>query len=93
MSVPCFFCLLFETARCVAACVMATLGWDLLKDALWDSRPRLDAFEYASVVIITIVIAAQGFVTGIAAGKYTTSPRMPSCALLKAQIVVWFHLW
>lgn len=47
---------------------MAILGWDLLKDALCESRPRLDAFEYASVVIITVVIAIQGFVMGIAAG-------------------------
>lgn len=54
--------------RCVAGCVMATLGSDLLKDALCDARRRLDAFEYASVVIITVVIATQGFVMGITAG-------------------------
>ncbi|CAN0469398.1 unnamed protein product, partial [Discosporangium mesarthrocarpum] len=47
---------------------MMTLGLDLIRDALWESRPRMDVFEYHSVAIITVVIAWQGFISGIAAG-------------------------
>lgn len=54
--------------RCVAGCVMATLGCDLLQDALWSSRLQLDAFEYVSVLIISGVIALQGFIPGLETG-------------------------
>ncbi|CAM9221690.1 unnamed protein product [Chrysoparadoxa australica] len=54
--------------RCEAGLVMMTLGFDLVRDALVESRGMLDRFEYSSVVIITLVIALEGFMGGIAAG-------------------------
>eukprot|EP00953_Heterococcus_sp_UTEX-ZZ885_P008463 5079-Heterococcus_DN1.PRE.1 len=56
--------------RCVAGCVMATLGVDLIRDALWRARLQLDRFEYSSVAIITAVIAVRGFVSGLEAGVF-----------------------
>jgi SulP family sulfate permease len=54
--------------RCVAGCVMASVGLDLMYDALWASRKQFDMLEYCTVILITVVIALLGFVSGIAVG-------------------------
>ncbi len=49
---------------------MAHLGVDLVINALYSSRIKLDKSEYRSVIVVTLVVSYYGFVTGSIADIY-----------------------
>lgn len=51
--------------RIIAGVIMFHLGYDLVNDAVWLSRPALDSQEYMSVLFVGTVVMIFGFVTGI----------------------------
>ena len=54
--------------RAMAACLLFHVGADLVKEALVDSLGGVDAFEYASIVLITTVMSLRGMTAGLAVG-------------------------
>lgn len=50
--------------RIIAGVIMFHLGYDLVNDAVWLSRPALDSLEYMSVLFVGLVVMIFGFVTG-----------------------------
>lgn len=49
--------------------MLAALGWDVLRDTLWDLSAQLDGFELWSALYNAAVVAILGCVPGIAVGK------------------------
>ena len=50
--------------RIIAGVIMFHLGYDLVYDAIIESRPALDSLEYMSVLFVGSVVMMFGFVTG-----------------------------
>ncbi|KAG7194900.1 uncharacterized protein KQ657_004008 [Scheffersomyces spartinae] len=53
---------------CVVGSLIYLLGYELLKESLWDTRGRLKKIEYTTVVIIVVTMGALDFVLGIIVG-------------------------
>lgn len=53
---------------CLVASLIYLLGYELLKESVWDTWGRLRSFEYATIIIIVVVMGAWDFVYGILAG-------------------------
>lgn len=54
--------------RCMTGCILMHVGVDLTKEAILDSYPTFDIYEYISVIIITIVMTTYDLTTGLAVG-------------------------
>eukprot|EP00928_Gymnodinium_smaydae_P023220 TRINITY_DN19244_c0_g1_i1.p1 TRINITY_DN19244_c0_g1~~TRINITY_DN19244_c0_g1_i1.p1 ORF type:complete len:910 (-),score=86.92 TRINITY_DN19244_c0_g1_i1:146-2821(-) len=54
--------------RCMAGCLLIHVGLDLTREALVDSFDIFDAYEYSSVVLITLTMTACGMTTGLGLG-------------------------
>lgn len=53
---------------CVVGTLVYLLGYELLKEALWDTVGRVRPFEYATIVVIVVTMGAVDFVAGIIVG-------------------------
>lgn len=53
---------------CVVGTLVYLLGYELVKEALWDTIGRVRPFEYATIAIIVVVMGAVNFVVGILVG-------------------------
>ncbi|CDK26778.1 unnamed protein product [Kuraishia capsulata CBS 1993] len=53
---------------CVVGALIYLLGYELLREALFDTYGRLRGFEYLTIIIIVVVMGAWDFVYGILAG-------------------------
>ncbi|ODV96086.1 hypothetical protein PACTADRAFT_49499 [Pachysolen tannophilus NRRL Y-2460] len=53
---------------CVVGALIYLLGYELLREALYDTWGRLSRFEYLTIVIIVITMGAWDFVYGILVG-------------------------
>ncbi|EGV62132.1 hypothetical protein CANTEDRAFT_125700 [Yamadazyma tenuis ATCC 10573] len=53
---------------CVVGSLIYLLGYELLKEALYDTRGRLTKIEYYTIIIIVVVMGAWDFVYGVLAG-------------------------
>lgn len=53
---------------CVVGSLIYLLGYELLKEALWDTWGRLKRIEYSTIVIIVVVMGAWDFVYGVLVG-------------------------
>lgn len=53
---------------CVVGSLIYLLGYELLKEALYDTWGRLRKIEYTTIVIIVVVMGAWDFVYGVLAG-------------------------
>lgn len=53
---------------CVVGALIYLLGYELLKESIWDTIGRLRKFEYATIIIIVITMGALDFVIGIIVG-------------------------
>lgn len=60
--------IVYYIPRCMAGCLLIHVGVDLTKEGIWDSRKGLDNFEYASVIIIALVMTSYGLTAGLALG-------------------------
>ncbi|TID24571.1 hypothetical protein CANINC_003043 [Pichia inconspicua] len=52
----------------VVGLLIYLLGYELLKESIWDTFGRLRKFEYATIIIIVITMGAWDFVYGILVG-------------------------
>jgi SulP family sulfate permease len=53
---------------CVVGSLIYLLGYELLKESVWDTYGRLRKFEYITIIIIVITMGAWDFVYGILVG-------------------------
>lgn len=53
---------------CVVGSLIYLLGYELLKESIWDTIGRLRKFEYITIIIIVITMGAWDFVYGILVG-------------------------
>lgn len=53
---------------CVVGSLIYLLGYELLKEALYDTYGRLTKIEYSTIIIIVVVMGAWDFVYGVFAG-------------------------
>lgn len=53
---------------CVVGALIYLLGYELLKESVWDTIGRLRKFEYMTIIIIVITMGAFDFVIGIIVG-------------------------
>lgn len=53
---------------CVVGSLIYLLGYELLKEALYDTYGRLTKIEYSTIIIIVLVMGAWDFVYGVLAG-------------------------
>lgn len=53
---------------CVVGALIYLLGYELLKEALYDTHGRLSKFEYFTIIMIVITMGAWDFVYGILVG-------------------------
>ncbi|BGP52976.1 hypothetical protein JCM8202v2_000533 [Rhodotorula sphaerocarpa] len=53
---------------CVVAALIFILGFDLVKEALWDTYGRVSNFEYGTIWIIVAVMTIWDFTIGLAVG-------------------------
>lgn len=53
---------------CVVGSLIYLLGYELLKEALYDTYGRLTKIEYSTILIIVLVMGAWDFVYGVLAG-------------------------
>lgn len=53
---------------CVVGALIYLLGYELLKESIWDTIGRLRKFEYITIIIIVITMGAWDFVYGILVG-------------------------
>ncbi len=53
---------------CVVGTLVYLLGYELLKEALWDTVGRVRPFEYTTIVVIVVTMGAVDFVVGIIVG-------------------------
>ncbi|QPG74464.1 hypothetical protein FOA43_001794 [Brettanomyces nanus] len=53
---------------CVVGTLVFLLGYELVKEALWDTLGRLRPFEYVTIVVIVATMGAVDFVIGILVG-------------------------
>lgn len=52
----------------VVGALIFVLGYDLAKEALWDTRGRVSKSEYATIVSIVIAMTVWDFVIGVLFG-------------------------
>lgn len=50
------------------------LGYDLLKEAVWDTWGRVSGFDYSTIWIIILAMTYFDFVVGIGVGSKFLSP-------------------
>lgn len=53
---------------CVVGALIYLLGYELLKEAVYDTRGKLRRIEYSTVIIIVVVMGAWDFVYGVLVG-------------------------
>lgn len=53
---------------CVVGSLIYLLGYELLKEAVWDTWGKLKRIEYSTIIIIVVVMGAWDFVYGVLAG-------------------------
>ncbi|KAH3678355.1 hypothetical protein WICPIJ_008845 [Wickerhamomyces pijperi] len=53
---------------CVVGSLIFILGYELLKEALWDTRNKTGKFEYFTIVVIVVTMGAYDFVGGVFVG-------------------------
>lgn len=53
---------------CVVGALIYLLGYELLKESIWDTIGRLRKFEYITIIVIVITMGAWDFVYGILVG-------------------------
>lgn len=53
---------------CVVGALIYLLGYELLKEAIWDTWGRLKRIEYTTIIIIVVVMGAWDFVYGVLVG-------------------------
>ena len=53
---------------CVVGSLIYLLGYELLKESVWDTVGRLRKFEYITIIIIVLTMGAWDFVYGILVG-------------------------
>lgn len=53
---------------CVVGSLIYLLGYELLKESVWDTIGRLRKFEYITIIIIVVTMGAWDFVYGILVG-------------------------
>lgn len=56
------------------------LGYDLLKEAVWDTWGRVSAFEYINIWIIILSMTYFDFVVGIGVGSKSSRPTSSTIA-------------
>ncbi|KAF6071960.1 Sulfate transporter family protein [Candida albicans] len=58
---------------CVVGALIYLLGYELLKEAIYDTWGRLRNIEYITIIIIVVTMGAVDFVAGIGVGIYSGS--------------------
>lgn len=58
---------------CVVGSLIFLLGYELLKEAVWDSVGKVSGVEYATIVIIVLTMGVYDFVIGIVVGVILAS--------------------
>lgn len=53
---------------CVVGALIYLLGYELLKESVWDTIGRLRKIEYSTIIIIVVTMGAVDFVAGIGIG-------------------------
>lgn len=53
---------------CVVGSLIYLLGYELLKEAIWDTLGKLRVIEYLTIIIIVVVMGAWDFVYGVLVG-------------------------
>ncbi|KAL0067029.1 hypothetical protein AAF712_006019 [Marasmius tenuissimus] len=53
---------------CVVGALIFVLGWDLVKEAVWDTRGRVSKMEFITIVSIMIAMTVWDFVIGVLFG-------------------------
>ncbi|SGZ47662.1 CIC11C00000001904 [Sungouiella intermedia] len=53
---------------CVVGSLIYLLGYELLKEAVWDTWGKLKLIEYSTIIIIVVVMGAWDFVYGVLVG-------------------------
>lgn len=53
---------------CVVGSLIYLLGYELLKEAVWDTYGKLRRIEYTTIIIIVVVMGAWDFVYGVLVG-------------------------
>lgn len=53
---------------CVVGALIYLLGYELLKESIWDTIGRLRKIEYSTIIIIVVTMGAIDFVAGIGIG-------------------------
>lgn len=64
------------------------LGFDLLKEAVWDTWGRVTGFDYFTIWIIVIAMTYFDFVVGIGVGSKHIGPRLWILLILLTAVVV-----
>ena len=59
----------------VVAALIFVLGFDLVKEALWDTRHRVSTSEYATIVCIMVAMTVCDFVIGVLFGIIVSCER------------------
>lgn len=69
-----FFCVgpsvVYYIPRVMPGCLLIHIGIDLTKEGVWDSYQTFDAFEYGSIIAITVVMTVYGMTAGLALGVF-----------------------
>ncbi|KAF9258042.1 hypothetical protein L218DRAFT_878057 [Marasmius fiardii PR-910] len=50
---------------CVVGALIFVIGWDLVKEAVWDTRGRVSRMEFITIVSIMVAMTAWDFVMGV----------------------------
>jgi SulP family sulfate permease len=58
---------------CVVGSLIFLLGYELLKEALWDTVGRVSAVEYVTILVIVLTMGVYDFVIGIVVGVILAS--------------------
>ncbi|KAL0573865.1 hypothetical protein V5O48_008082 [Marasmius crinis-equi] len=53
---------------CVVGALIFVLGWDLVKEAIWDTRGRVSRMEFITIVSIMVAMTVWDFVIGVLFG-------------------------
>jgi sulfate permease, SulP family len=66
------------TAIMVVSALLFVLGIDLIKEALWDTRHRVNKSEYITIASIMVAMTVWDFVVGVLFGIIVSCERITS---------------
>lgn len=62
----------------VVGALIFVLGIDLVKEALWDTRHRVNRLEYVTIASIMVCMTVWDFVAGVLFGIIVSCEKLPS---------------